>query len=778
MSETNPVNILLVDDVPANLVALEAIIERDNVRIFKAESGNEALKLAWQHTFSLALVDVQMPEMDGFELVRLLKSNSRTREIICIFVTAISKESRYAVKGLSVGAVDYLYKPLDPMVTNAKVDIYLELYRQRQRLLEQNQRLQQYALRIDNAADIIAVVNPVSMNFTEINPVVKEILGFEPNRITGTSILDYLHPEDLITSKKQFDLFLQKPEGILSLEVRFRNTRYDYIWLNLKVVYNLGLLFINARDVTFSRNHVEQITLARDEAEKARIAKEQFLANMSHEIRTPMNGIIGLTRLLQDTPLIEEQRETVGLIMSSSQSLLNIINDILDLSKIDSGKLQLEEIEFEVKNVIRTVFSLLRNRADEKQIVLEESIPAHIPDWVIGDPHRLNQILVNLIGNAIKFTEKGYVRIHLQMKEGVAKNEIFFEFRVEDSGIGIPEDKLESIFESFSQAGADTARKFGGTGLGLTISKKLVELQGGNIRVISKEGSGSTFIFTILYRKCENQEKENLRDKKNPFELKGLENFKALLVDDNKVNRMVGGKTLKRWNMEVDFAEDGKEAVAKAHEESFDIILMDIQMPEMDGYEAARIIRSSSTQNHNTPIIALTANVVGSVVTESQNAGMDAVLTKPFDPLTLYETLHRLITEERSPEKQTRRGDIDRINFAYLRELSGGNDQFVIQYLRTFIDHIPTVFSELKAAQEQNQTKIFFQALQRIKQDFIYIDYEAAKELIHKLESGAGKSNTGYTHEMLSSLEEMINELILRFQTILENTASINAKKL
>lgn len=766
MADQTPINILLVDDVPANLIALEAIIDREEVRLFTANSGNEALKLAWKHEFALALVDVQMPEMDGFELVHLLKSNSKTREIICIFVTAISKEAKYAVKGLQAGAVDYLYKPLDPLVTNAKVDIYLQLFRQRRKLIEQNQKMQQYALRVDNAADIIAVVDPHSLKFTEINPAVREMLGYDPDRVIGTSFLDYMHPAELAVAKKQLDVFLEETEATLSLEARFRNTRHDFVWLNVQVVHKLGCLFVNARDVTLNHNQVEEIIGAKEQAEKDRMAKEEFLANMSHEIRTPMNGIIGLTRLLQDSDLVPEQRETVELILNSSHSLLNIINDILDLSKIESGKFMLEKIDFQPREVIKTVMSLLRPKVEEKRIGLSQSVPDTVPRWVVGDPHRLNQVLVNLVGNAIKFTEKGKVNIKLRIVEE-RNGELLLEFGIEDTGIGIPKDKLHAIFESFSQAGAETSRKFGGTGLGLTISRKLVEMQEGKIWVESEFGKGSTFLFTLVCGRSENQDKENDFDKNNPFELKGLTGKTALLVDDNKVNRMVGGKTLRRWNMEVSFAENGKEAVEMAIEDQFDLILMDIQMPIMDGYEASQVIRSTPNVNQESPIIALTANVVGSVVDKAREAGMDATLTKPFDPMHLYETLMRLLTAGRESTTIQQRQEVDRIDVAYLRQLSGGNDEFVNQYLRTFIDQTPVLLDEMKTALTHQHPADFGEALARIKQDFIYIDYAAAKELIHKLGSFQNQEET-IIFEWLDSLESMIKGISCKFQSILE----------
>ncbi|MEM6800618.1 MAG: response regulator, partial [Bacteroidota bacterium] len=666
MSIIEKINVLLVDDVPANLIALEAIIEREDIRIYTAASGNDALKLAWEIPFAIALIDVQMPEMDGFELVQLLKSNKKTQELICIFVTAISKESRYAVKGLQAGAIDYLYKPLDPMVTNAKLDTYLELYKQRQKLLSQNKKLENYALRIDNSADINAMVAVESMKITEINPVVSHVLGYEPHALIGSSILDLIHPEELEGIKALLQNFLNQGDQHLNFESKFRNTRHDYLWLNIQAVHRHGYLFINARDVSATRHFIQEVVKAKTQAEEEKTAKEEFLANMSHEIRTPMNGILGLSRLLKESNLEQEQNETVDLIVQSSQSLLKIINDILDLSKIESGKFSLEMIDFEPRKVIQTVISLLQNKADEKNIKLGHSVVSNVPKHLIGDPYRLNQVLINLVGNAIKFTSKGEVKLLLQI-EKEDDLELLLKFSVKDSGVGIPQDRLEAIFESFSQASSDTSRKFGGTGLGLTISKKLVELHGGKIWAESEVGKGSTFYFSLPCQASQKGSTDSI-ESQNPFELKGLEGKKILLVDDNKINRMVGKKTLKHWDMQISLAEDGLKALSMTKEEKFDLVLMDIQMPNMDGYEASRNIRKDAENpNKETPIIALTANVMESVISKSAEAGMDALQSKPFDPATLFECMYNLSTEGRKQELNQKREEIDRIDLEYLR---------------------------------------------------------------------------------------------------------------
>lgn len=767
MSLSEKINILLVDDIPANLIALEAIIERNDTQIYTASSGNEALKLAWEVPFALALIDVQMPEMDGFELVQLLKSNNRTQEIICIFVTAISKESRYAVKGLQVGAIDYLYKPLDPMVTNAKVDTYLELYRQRQKLLSQNKKLENYALRIDNAGDINAMISADSMKIVEINPVVSEILGYDPENLIGYSFYDLLHPEEVRGIKSLIGMFLSQGDKVLNFEQRFRNTRHDYIWLNVQLVHKHNYFFVNARDVSANRHFIQEIVKAKEQAEYEKLAKEEFLANMSHEIRTPMNGILGLSRLIKESDLAAEQRETVDLIIQSSQSLLKIINDILDLSKIESGKFSLESIDFELEKVLNTVTSLLQTKSEEKGIELKSTIVSNVPKFLIGDPHRLNQILLNLVGNAIKFTSQGHVKILVQVEKQQGE-EILLKIGVEDTGIGIPQDRIDAIFESFSQASSDTTRNFGGTGLGLTISRKLVSLQKGKIWVESEVGKGSTFFFTLPYKKS-NKDSQETNSEQNPFELKGLEGTHILLVDDNKINRMVGAKTLKRWDIKVDLAIDGQDGFDKCKERKYDLILMDIQMPKVDGYESSRMIRKEAESlNQDTPIIALTANVMDSVLKKSQHAGMDTIQSKPFDPQQLFACMFELYTKGRSTSFPEERSEIDRIDLEYLRKLSGGSQQFVIQYLQTFISQTPKTLELLEKACADKSVQNLKEAIQRLKQDFIYIDYQSAKDLISKIES-QNEENPDFEKykSMADSLQHMIEGMIRKFELLL-----------
>ncbi len=395
------------------------------------------------------------------------------------------------------------------------------------------------------------------------------------------------------------------------------------------------------RQGLLAREQLGQSILDKERAEQSEKFKQQFLANMSHEIRTPMNSIIGMTNLLIKSDMEEAQKKYLNIIKKSSENLLVIINDILDLSKIEAGKMEFEKIDFLISDVIETVFHTVHFNAEEKQLQLTYTIDEKLPIALKGDPVRLNQILINLAGNAIKFTEKGSVNIAATLMSS-SGNQVMAEFAVTDTGIGIPEDKLYKIFESFSQASSDTTRRFGGTGLGLTISKQLIELQGGSIYVHSRYGSGTTFGFKIPYEigSAEEIGRKMLNESDvSPDELKGL---KILLVEDNQFNRIVAIDTLEELQKDIliDVAENGNEALLKLKENEYDVILMDIQMPEMDGFEATEQIRKTfPTPKNKTAIIAMTANVTKDEVDRCFEAGMDEYIAKPFVPQDLMNKI-------------------------------------------------------------------------------------------------------------------------------------------
>ncbi len=388
------------------------------------------------------------------------------------------------------------------------------------------------------------------------------------------------------------------------------------------------------------------IEAEKEKAKSSEKAKQQFLASMSHEIRTPMNAIKGMTDILLRREPQQHQLSYLNAIKESSNSLMIIINDILDISKIEAGKIDLEEIPFSLLDVIGTVNTIMLFKAEEKGLQLKTNIEKDIATLVIGDPTRLLQILLNLVSNSIKFTEKGTITIQLKFEQKESA-QIIAKFCISDTGLGIEEDRLEKIFNSFEQANSDTTRKFGGTGLGLSISRKLVEIQEGKIWAESKKGKGSQFYFTLPYFISDSKENSSTNEigvnsGNYAEQLKGI---KVLLVEDNAFNAIVAQEELEDAieNVTVTVAENGSIAVEQLNLGDFDVVLMDVQMSIMNGYEATRAIREQTDKKSKIPIIAMTANVLKEEIENCFEAGMNDFIGKPFDTQELIQKIFKLI---------------------------------------------------------------------------------------------------------------------------------------
>ncbi|HQP11990.1 MAG TPA: PAS domain S-box protein [Candidatus Omnitrophota bacterium] len=411
---------------------------------------------------------------------------------------------------------------------------------------------------------------------------------------------------------------------------------------NGEITGSVGIM----QDITRQKKIHQELLRAKIMAEEANSAKSMFLANMSHEVRTPMNTIMGMLDLTLDTPLTDEQRENLTTIKSAADILLSLLNDILDLSRVEAGKLQLERIELNIENIIRSVCTGLSVLARKKDLALVWDVDPGVPGILIGDPIRLRQILVNLINNAIKFAFRGEIKTKVTIL-ALDDKMCELQFSVADQGIGIAQDKLQSIFEVFSQADTSTTRKFGGTGLGLAISSRLVDLMGGRIWVESEEYKGSTFWFTAKFMVAAPQpappvEAAPLADAMSPPLAAGLEpgHLRILLAEDNIVNQKIAVRMLEKRGWTVQTADNGKQVLERLDEEEFDVILMDAQMPLMDGYEATKRIREreAGTEAH-IPIIALTARAMSGDRKRCMLAGMDGYVTKPIDREKLFETI-------------------------------------------------------------------------------------------------------------------------------------------
>lgn len=508
-------------------------------------------------------------------------------------------------------------------------------------------------------------------NIMFINRPWLEYTGFTFEEMRAMQWKDIIHPEDWPDSDKAWNHSLETGRDF-EIEHRFRRKDGEYRWHLTRGIAQRNeqgkiLMWVGTNTDIHDKKQVEeelrranklaeQSIVKRDKAlqelmqtkkqlEELMVVKEQFLSNMSHEIRTPMNAIVGFTELLLKTPVSSDQKQYLDAIKTSGENLLVIINDILDFSKLQAGAFTFEKTGFRLSQVISMLTEMMLPKSTEKGIKLSVTIDKNIPDHLIGDPTRLNQILLNLAGNAIKFTEKGEVKIQIRTLMEDEKN-IELKFSVIDTGIGIPVRHLNSIFEAFTQATSHTTRKYGGTGLGLSIVKQYVEKQGGVISVQSKVGAGSVFWFTLKFGKDQRTNFPETTPHEEEFcpEIEGLN---VLLVEDNRLNQILATKVLNGWNWNVELAENGLVAIEKLEKQDFDLVLMDIQLPEMDGYEATRYIRKRfSPPKSNIPIMAMTAHALANEEKKCFEVGMNGYISKPFSSKVLYPRIVSILRRE------------------------------------------------------------------------------------------------------------------------------------
>ncbi len=497
----------------------------------------------------------------------------------------------------------------------------------------------------DNSSDAVILFN--NHTLLDCNPQSLELFGKKTKKeLITTPIddlfllrnLDFLVDKDLFKSKKEevqkkrvvhFECLCQK-DGVPF----FAEMHLHYLQVNEDFIYQAVV-----RDISERKKIEQNLTHLKELAEETARAKSNFLSTMSHEMRTPLNGVIGMVNIILEENPASEIREDLETIKYSADNLLHIVNEVLDYNKIESGKIVIEKKSFDLKYLCESVLKIHKPKAQEKNLQLTLSFDNNIPDNIMGDEYRNGQILNNLLSNALKFTKSGDVKLNIALKS-LQESYCIVEFSVIDTGIGIEQNKLRSIFNEFTQAENDHTRKYGGTGLGLAITKRLVEIQNGKISVTSATGVGTTFVYTINFDR-KNRLLAGEEDKiKNISSVKFSDRHKILLVEDNEINILVTKKFLEKWGLEVDVALNGREAVSAVESKNYDLILMDLHMPLMDGFEATKKIREFNTL---TPIIGLSADVMTESISSLQDIGMDDFVSKPFKPSDFYDKLYSFL---------------------------------------------------------------------------------------------------------------------------------------
>ncbi len=659
-------DILITDDRSDSLIALEALLNLPHYNLVQASSGRQAIERLKHFDFAVILMDVQMPEMDGFQTVAKIKEMAEFKHIPVIFITAIDKDERYVYKGYESGAVDYVFKPFDPQILKSKVSVFVELHQKNRILLEQSLRLQEHERNrrmqelaqqdLENLMRYRSLANAIphivwradsASRVDYLNQEWVDYTGRKSSESLGSRWLSSFHPDDISNLMTTWRSALRQHSAFeLESRIQAANGEYRFHIVKASPERNAQEEIIGwlgtCTDIEERKRFIDELANAKVMAEAASEAKTNFLANMSHEIRTPLNAVLGFADLMLNTDCDEDER-TSGLttIRRNGQLLLKIIDEVLDLSKIEAGHLQIEKSEVDLNRIFSEMHNLLGQRAKDKNLVLTFHSSSDIPRYISTDPTRLKQILINVIGNAIKFTNRGSVDVEMSYDQPELK------VAVADSGIGIDPEKAHLLFQPFTQMDNSRTREFGGSGLGLALSRRLARALGGNIELKATSLNGGARFLITIEAPARAQSDHFAPSKQDsmatqPGDIKKLEGVKVLLVEDSQDNQILTSRFLTLAGAHVDIAQDGIEGIALAQTLSHDIILMDIQMPNLDGYSATSRLRK---QGYDRPIIALTAHALKEEKMKCLAVGCNAYLSKPIDRINLIEQIRKCLAE-------------------------------------------------------------------------------------------------------------------------------------
>ena len=757
------INILIIDDDEVDMMALKRSIKTSgfNSKLFTATSKAEGLSAIKQHIFDCIFLDYNLPDCNGIDF---LKEHIHELNSAPVIIVTSHGDEKLAVEAMRHGACDYIPKNLvTPEGIAQSIRYALRINAAEQSTFKAEKALQTSEKTmeaiISKSPIIVFEINSAG-KFTMFKGKSTELFDFNSSDIIGKSIQEVqrILPIDFSRIKN----CLKGQELTTLMEINGRHFEVNCMQHFDENNQPSGIIGI-ATDITeLKRNEIElknDLNLAKE----AHKVKEQFLANMSHEIRTPIHGIMSLTNLLLKSHIDPDQLTYLNAIKKSADNLLVIINDILDLSKIEAQKMTFESTIFSVSEMVDTTYELFGAKASEKGLIIQRNVDKCIPDYLKGDPTRLGQILNNLVNNSLKFTKKGEVEIKVELVDTNERCSMVC-FSVKDTGIGIPQNKLATIFDMFTQAGDDITRKFGGTGLGLSIAKKLVDLQGGIIKVDSVMGQGTTFSFSLPFDHPDPLELELHHSVSEEPESRIVTGTRILIVEDNDINRLVINKIMKDWGVQIDNAINGVDAIRKIKENEYDIILMDIEMPEMNGYQCIREIRSNLPEpKKSVPVMAMTAHANKKERDKCIGLGMDDYISKPFDPLDLKQKIvalsKKMIGGTCDVQLQnTQMEDIISVptrytNLDYLHSLSEGNESFLKDFINVFLTNTPATITSLKECLALSNWEGVRQSAHKVKPSLNYLGLKEAQKIAGTIEEYAKELNH------IDQIPQMVTEL-------------------
>lgn len=797
-----PLNILVVEDDLPSRVFISTILKGYFQNIFMAENGQEGLEVFKEHSPDIIVSDIGMPVMNGLDMARYIR---RINPRVPIILTTAFDNKSVLLEAIELGINSYIIKPVqkEQMITvleNVSSTILIE-----RQLKQQEDRLKVLSSAVEHSLSFVLIFDKNGI-IEYANPALCDSTGFSPEELIGNNI-KLLEVYDFDGYSAYHKAVNEFSEWQGELPVKMKNG--DSFWVSsaCSLIYNdesLEPKYVQvSEDITVkkiqednlikynekleqkvkertsalesinqkllseieTRKKTEQdLIKAKEAAEAANKAKSLFLAKVTHELRTPMNGVLGMTSILLDSNIDEKQRRALNIVKYSADTLLNIINDLLDWSKIETGKLSLDNRVFNLREMLNHTYDMLFSIAASKGLEFKLHLTNDIPEFFLGDSNRIQQVLINLLGNAIKFTEDGYVELTVQ-KLNQKDRIVELEFMVKDTGIGIEPEKVSRLFQSFSQIDNTLTRKYGGTGLGLAISKEIVEMMNGKIVCNSVPDVGSSFEFSIQLELSDSSSK--LIDSVSDNSLAHIAdtypdfNLSILVVEDSIINQQVINEALLKKNCKVDLANNGKESIDKFKTNAYDLIFMDIQMPGMDGLQATSAIREIEKENKliRTPIISLTAHDDEHSKIDAKEAGCDGFISKPFKWGEIYKVLNSYYQI-----KKSKYHNAETVNLTNLMNSINHNKDILKKLSQYFVDNVPQEMIDLRKSVEDNNFEDIVKYSHKMKSEFGNFGAERSVELLKAMEQIGKAKLADSAPKVLLLLEKEVNILINYFK--------------